>query len=304
MKKRIVLVLLAILIILVALPFIMNTEKREITDEVRAQAPGSFVQTSMGVVHYELAGPEDAQTVVFIHGATVPYYIWDPTFTALKEAGFRVLRYDLFGRGYSDRPKATYNEAFYEQQLFDLLQALDISDPVDLVSISMGGPIAAGFAVHYPQLVRRVVFFDPFFEAIKIPVLDIPGVGDYIMTVYMEPALPKMQLDDFYRPERFPDWPDRYRFQLQYKGFRQALLSTLLNFFNEDKLPVYQALNQLDKPVLLIWGEEDKTVPYETHTRLTAVLDAEFLSVPEAGHLPHLEQPDIVHPKLISFLQQ
>lgn len=303
-KKKIATIFLVIVIILAVLPLIRNTEKLELTDEVRAQAPGSFVQTPLGVVHYELAGPQDAQTVVFIHGGTVPYYLWDPTFAALKEAGFRVLRYDLFGRGYSDRPDAVYNNAFFEQQLFELLQALDIVGPVDLVSVSMGGPIAAGFTAHHPALVRRVVILDPFHEAMKIPLLGIPGVGDYIMTVYMEPALPKMQLDDFYRPERFPDWPDRYRFQMQYKGFRRALLSTLLNFLNEDKLPYFQALDASGKPILLVWGEEDQTVPYATHTRITDVLHAEFLSVPEAGHLPHLEQPDKVNPKIISFLQQ
>lgn len=302
MKKKLMFVLLALVIILAVLPVVRNTEKLEITDEVRAQAPGSFVNTPMGVVHYEMAGPADAQTVVLVHGGTVPYYLWDPTFAALKDAGFRVLRYDLFGRGYSDRPDAAYSNAFFEQQLLDLLQALDIAGPVDLVGVSMAGAIVAGFTDHHPQLVRRVVISDPFHEQMNIPLLGIPGVGDYIMTVYLEPALPKMQLDDFYRPERFPDWPERYRFQLQYKGFRRALLSTLLNFANEDKLPYFQALNKLDKPVLLIWGEEDKTVPYETHTRITQVLDAEFFPVPEAGHLPHLEQAEIVNPKIVSFL--
>ncbi len=304
MKKKAAIALIVIAVILAVLPQIRDTEKLELNDEVRAQAPGSFVNTPMGVVHYEMAGPPEAQTVVLVHGGTVPYYLWDPTFAALQDAGFRVLRYDLFGRGYSDRPDAAYSNAFFEQQLFDLLQALDITDPVDLVGISMSGAIVAGFTAHHPELVRRVVIMDPFHERMNIPLLGLPGVGDYIMTVFMEPALPKMQLDDFYRPERFPDWPDRYRFQMQYKGFHRALLSTLLNFANEDKLPYFQALDATGKPVLLMWGEQDRTVPYETHTRVTSVLHGEFLPIPEAGHLPHLEQPDIVNPKIVSFLQR
>ena len=66
---------------------------------------GSYVSLGAGVTHFELAGPPDAQTVVLVHGFSVPYYIWDPTFDALAAAGFRVLRYDLFGRGWSDRPE-------------------------------------------------------------------------------------------------------------------------------------------------------------------------------------------------------
>jgi pimeloyl-ACP methyl ester carboxylesterase len=50
---------------------------------------------SNGVVHYELTGSEDAPVVVLVHGFSVPCYVWDPTFEALTEAGFRVLRYDL-----------------------------------------------------------------------------------------------------------------------------------------------------------------------------------------------------------------
>ncbi len=303
MKRTIIVLCVIVLLVLIALYPIRNTETRTLDDTARAQAPGSFVQTPQGTVHYELAGPENAQTVVLVHGGTVPYYLWDPTFDALRDAGFRVLRFDLFGRGYSDRPAAAYSNAFFEQQLFDVLEALGIDQPVDLVGISMSGAIVAGFTAHHPERVRRVVIMDPFHEKMSIPLLGLPVLGDYLMAVYMEPGLPEMQLDDFYRPERFPDWPERYRFQMQYKGFRQALLSTLLHFANEDKLPYFQALAATGKPVLLFWGEQDRTVPYETHTRITAVLGGEFVPVPEAGHLPHLERPDIVNPKIISFLQ-
>ena len=81
-----------------------DRESETLTDAVRSQVSGSFLRLADGVVHYELAGPPptvlDARTVVLIHGFSVPYYIWDPTFEALAQAGFRVLRYDLYGRGY------------------------------------------------------------------------------------------------------------------------------------------------------------------------------------------------------------
>ena len=82
----------------------MRGETKRLTPEVRTGLPGNFIQLSDGVVHYELAGPEDAPVVVLVHGFSVPFFIWDPTFEGLSEAGFRVLRYDLYGRGFSDRP--------------------------------------------------------------------------------------------------------------------------------------------------------------------------------------------------------
>ena len=81
------------------------------------------------MVHYELEGPADGQPVVLVHGFSVPYYIWDPTFPALAAAGLRVLRYDLFGRGYSDRPDLPYTMELFVRQLKDLLEALQVNKP-------------------------------------------------------------------------------------------------------------------------------------------------------------------------------
>jgi len=78
-----------------------NLEKLQLNAAVREKLPGSFVQLPDGVMHYELAGPADGRLVVLIAGFSAPYTVWDPTFAALTQAGFRVLRYDHFGRGYS-----------------------------------------------------------------------------------------------------------------------------------------------------------------------------------------------------------
>ena len=63
---------------------------------------------------------------MLIHGFSVPYFIFDPTFNFLTKAGWRVLRYDLFGRGFSDRPHVRYNIDLFVRQLKELLDALNI----------------------------------------------------------------------------------------------------------------------------------------------------------------------------------
>src|SRR5664279_3166767 len=70
-----------------------DPETLELNAQVRASVPGSFVSLREGFTHYELRGQPGSRTVVLAAGATVPYYVWDPTFAALTEAGFRVLRY-------------------------------------------------------------------------------------------------------------------------------------------------------------------------------------------------------------------
>jgi pimeloyl-ACP methyl ester carboxylesterase len=106
----------------------------------------------------------------------------------------------------------------------------------------------------------------------------------------------------FYQPENFVDWPNLFHEQMKYKGFRRALLSTLRNFVSQDQLAVYREGSKRNKPVLLIWGKEDKTVPFSGNEKIRSVLEVSFLPVDKAGHLAYYERPDIVYPELIDFL--
>src|SRR5262245_47749978 len=94
-----------------------DPERRDLDDAARAALPGQFVKLSDGYTHYEISGPPDGRVVVLAAGFSVPYYIWDPTFSALTAGGFRVLRYDYYGRGYSDRPDIAFNDEMYVRQL-------------------------------------------------------------------------------------------------------------------------------------------------------------------------------------------
>ncbi len=276
------------------------------TPEVMAYG-GSYVSLGAGVTHFELAGPPDAQTVVLVHGFSVPYYIWDPTFNALTAAGFRVLRYDLFGRGWSDRPSVRYNPEFFDRQLLQLLDALGIRGPVDIVGASMGGPIAVNFATLHPERVRRVALFDPAFGPGFTPPwqLRAPLVGEYEMCVNIAPTLASGQRDDFIHPERYPDYFAKYLPQMCYRGFRHALLSSVRDFLPQDTTPAFQQLGASGKPVLLVWGRADQDVPFAISDGVRkAVPQAEFHPIDDAAHVPFYEHPEIVNPILIDFLRR
>lgn len=308
-RKRTISILVLLAAILVAAYFLSDGEQKRLDAKTRAALPGQFVTLSQGVVHYELAGPDDAPLVVLVHGFSVPYYVWDPTFEALTEAGFRVLRYDLYGRGYSDRPEVEYDLDLFTGQLRDLLTALDLGEPVTLVGLSFGGPIVASFANQYPQQVSGLVLIDPQVAQVSpgdILPLNLPLVGEYIMSVYMAPVmLPKSQADDFYRPERFPDWEVKYRLQEEFVGFKRAILSTIRNMVAMQPLEEYRGLGEQNLPVMLFWGQEDKTISAAEIGQLReAIPQAEFHPIPEAGHLPHYEQPEVVDALLVNFLDR
>lgn len=305
MKKvwKILGIIFGLIVLVVALlPVYFNTETGILDPYTRAQVSGDFIELPMGVTHYQEAGPDTGQTVLLVHGFSVPYYIWDPTFEALKNSGFHVIRFDLFGRGYSDRPQTEYNQALFTAQIKDLLSALEIQEAIHIIGLSMGGPITTEFTVSYPEKVDKVVLIDPVHESVDISVLKWPVMGEYLMSVYFAPYMIKSQLDDFYHPEAFGDWPPKFMAQMKFKGFNRAILSTLRNYMNTDKLPAYTSLGKLDKPVLLLWGTEDEKVPFDGNARIRSVLECEFWGIEETGHIPHYENPDPVNQRIIQFL--
>lgn len=279
---------------------------------VRETLPGKTAWLTDGVTYYELGGPENGIPVVLIHGFSVPNFLWDPTFAALAHAGFRVLRYDLFGRGYSDRPRLRYDKALFVRQLADLMDAVKF-EQANLVSLSMGGPIAAEFAFRFPKRVRNLAFLDPAGFDLGLPwtvnLLRVPILGEFMLGLlgrFGIGTLLDSMLSDFYYPtkEAVDYFVPRYLEQMKYYGFKRALLSSLRSGMLDEDLEVFRRLGRMDKPVLLIWGKEDRTVPYrhnETFRKL--VPQTQFHPIDEARHIPHFEHPELINPILVDFLK-
>ena len=288
---------------------LFRCETRILDDEARRSAPGDFVRLPDGMVHYELKGPPDGQPVVLVHGFSVPYYIWDPTVPALAAAGLRVLRYDLFGRGFSDRPDLPYTMELFVRQLKDLLEALQVNIPVSLVGLSMGGPVSAGFTVKYPAFVRKLCLLDPAgFQngrPILYRIISLPGLGETLIGLFANRLLASNQPADFYMPEKFPGYPEQFLPQMQYRGFKRAILSTLRVGPLGGLTQTYQSVAAQGLPVLLVWGRQDKVVPFRLSEKARQILpQAEFHAIDQAGHIAHYEKPELVNPLLIAFLKR
>lgn len=283
-----------------------DPETKTLDASARTGAPGKFVRLSDGVTGYDLAGPDTGRVIVLFSGATVPYYIWDSTSYALGANGFRVIRYDYYGRGFSDRPKLRYDLAAYDRQLSELLDTLGVRGPIDVAGVSMGGVIAANFADRHPDRVRSLVLVDPAFgNHTRAPFpLQIPGVGEYVMTTLGAPTMAKSQLDDFLHPERYPDWVSRYEVQMQYKGFLRSILDTRRGDVMKRPADSFTALASSRIPILLVWGKADHTVPFgRSDTVRAAFPRAEFHAIDGAAHLPQIEQASVFDSLLVSFLR-
>ncbi len=304
MKRKLLLIGVGVLLIILSvLPFVRSEEKFDLNESVRTNVKGQFIKLSHGTTHYELSGPEKGKLVVLVHGFSTPYFIWDSVTTSLHESGYKVLRFDLYGRGYSDRPDVVYNLDLFRFQIEDLLNSLHIQESFDIMGLSMGGPIVASFAGKNPDRVKKVVLIDPFSKKADIFPLSVPILGEYLNTVVYLPSLPKGIDKDFVDPTKVPSgWTKDYKTQLGFKGFGNAILSTLRNLISKDPKPYFEELASVNKPVLLFWGEEDKTTPIDTGLYVRELIKPEFVPIKRAGHLPHIEKPEEVLPAISKFL--
>lgn len=312
MKRAAIAVLFIVLLIAVLGGFyvVRNPERETLDDIARKSAPGRFIRLSDGVTHYVVDGPDSGRTVVLVHGFSVPLYIWDSTAAALSSAGYRVLRYDEYGRGWSDRPRVDYTADLYDRQLGELLDSLRVGERIDLAGVSMGGWVTATFAGRHANRVRSLVLVDPVAPSARpsapsfsARLRALPIVGSYVFQTTDVPKMADGQSSDFVEPSKFPDWADRYRTQVRFRGFGHALLSTRRAQAKVDLDSVYRTIDRAGTPVLLLWGTEDRTVPIDRSPRVrTAIPRAEFHPIQGVGHLPILERAALTDSLILAFL--
>lgn len=262
----------------------------------RAKAPGHFADLSVGTTHWLAEGPESGEVVILVPGATLPLWIWKDLPSKLAAAGFRTIRYDLLGRGYSDRPRGPYNNDLFDTQLLELIKALGIERKVHLVGLAFGCPIISEFAVRHTDLVRSLCFIGPDGFGVQISrgarFLMTPVIGPYIFSVIGTRLLMK-RIDDYSANATIKDWlRARYAPELEFKGFKRALRSSVQHMPIHDAATSYASADAR-LPIAVIWGDRDHVTPMPNPAKLRAVLKrAKVHVLPDVGHLPHHERPD------------
>ena len=302
--RYLAIVILSVVVVAEGIYLWKTPERGWIDDAARAGAPGKFVRLSQGVTHYEVSGPDTGRVVVLVHGFSVPYYIWDSTAAGLSAAGHRVIRYDVFGRGLSDRPDVDYDGALVSRQLDELMDSLHVRPPFDLMGLSFGGFVTGTYVAEHANKVRTLTLVDPVASSGKLPtMLTLPVIGPWIWQVTAVPGMAEGQASDFLHREKWPNWADAYRPQMRYRGFGRARLRSAIASSHIDYAAHYAAVGKTGVPVLLVWGKQDSTVSITLSDVVrTNIPGIDFLAVDSSGHLPHMEQAALVREKMLSFL--
>jgi pimeloyl-ACP methyl ester carboxylesterase len=297
--------LIVMIFVLVGIYYFSDKETKILDAKERDMLGGSYITLSDGVTHYKLVGPAGGQLVVLVHGGTVPMWTWDKQIKALNDAGFRVLVYDEYGRGYSDRPKVVYNQDLYEKQLSELLEKLGINEKFDLVGLSLGGGIAVGFAAQYPEKIQKLVLISPLIKNYHVPsILKIPMIGEFAVRTFGIKKISERFAALFEGNQEGDKYKKLFEEQTRYKGFQRSLLSMLRNNAIGDYTDSYEKLGERKRDILLIWGTDDSEINQEMITEIKNYLPGlKFEAVDGVGHGIVFQKPGVVNNLLIDFLK-
>ena len=280
-------------------------KNQDFRDAVLQENNGDYVLLSKGYTYYEEANSESTKgNTILVHGFSVPSYIWEVTFNTLKEKGYRVVMMDLFGRGNSDNPDLPQTDELRAQQVLDLMDALGIEKAV-LAGLSNGGRIISKMAVLDASKIEALFYVSSSgfvdYESQMDTTVSPEEITSFIETY---PTRSAGQLEDFYAPEQFPEWPQKYEKLLSHKGFAKALLSTQKNLTTMDE--IHQTIDSLELPVYTFWGVHDKVVVYtDFDKKLNKLLpNMKEYFIEEAGHLPHMENKKVFEDYFLSSLQE
>ncbi|KAL5631383.1 hypothetical protein ACGC1H_007038 [Rhizoctonia solani] len=282
--------------------------------------PGYTVELTKGETRYWLIGPEEGKRVVLIHGLSIPSLIWKEVATRLGRAGFRVLLFDLYGRGYSEAPDARttpYDVDLYITQLALLMQYIGWRR-ARIVGLSMGGAIAAAFAAKFPWLVDSNVgliasvgvmegaiggLFAFIFGSAAFQRFRHSALGQTLFTPAPPPAIPP----NLSKSEQLL-LKEHTLFGLQsaiLPGYTAAVAASvfvgpLRGLENE-----FKKLGKLKGvKVQIIWGTKDAIVSYKYAAKIKELIPhAELVTIDGAGHDLCATHYEVVSDNLIGFLR-
>ena len=252
----------------------------------------TWVETTQGkvrLVRYGADSPTTRPLAVLVHGYAGSLDVFaDPTRSnlcrKLEEEGFEVLAFDLYGHGGSDCPDTHFSAELFASQLAEICISFNIRQPFVLIAHSMGSSVAVTFAHRYPSFVSRLV-------------LICPSIADVPMELKLRFALRipffREVLSYFIIPT-FGEGTNENNAGMLRACYR--LLETRLHnggSWNAGDTKALSMLSQLmsshlSEPgkVLILWGQEDRVVPFQQARVLASVAgEAGFCVLKQADHM-------------------
>lgn len=240
--------------------------------------------------------------IVLLHAFPLSSSMWKPQIERLSSKNWRIITPDFPGFGDSLLNSDVSKIEDLAQAVADLLSALNIEKAI-IGGLSMGGYVALNFARLFPEKVEALILADTSaaadtkekresrFELVE----DIRKKGSEVLIEKMLPNL----ISDFTK-ENNPDLVKHLENTFKEVSADGAIAAL---FGMAERRDHVEFIKTIDKPTLLIFGENDKVTDLEAAKTLNAnISSSELVVIPVVGHYSNLEQPQAFNDAIIDFL--
>jgi len=271
--------------------------------------------------HYILSGSENSPLVVLIHGIDSFFYNFDRiSLRLVQQHGFRVLYYDLLGRGFSSPHQSNlYGKEQHVDQLHSLLEHLQLNTvPFHLLGFSMGGSLATIYATRFPEEIKALTLLSPagLMEGTDIYWLrNLWCTHGLLQNMIIQKSLRQETSNSFHNKTGIYKEREDFMFAMKRRVFSnnkhqaEATWQSILQFPLYDIHNEAEMLaNQVNLPVHLVFGDKDRVVEFRHNFgQWKSILDTgrckpEYSVFPDGGHNLLLEYPDETEEILVRFM--
>jgi pimeloyl-ACP methyl ester carboxylesterase len=252
-----------------------------------------------GRIGYDVAG--DGPLVVCVPGMGDLRSVYRYLVPVLVEAGHRVVTMDLRGHGDSDATFEAYDDVAAGTDVLALVRELG-AGPAMLVGNSMGAGAVTWAAAEAPDLVAGLVLIGPFVRQVPVGTASTLAFRFALMRPW-GPAAWNAWYARLYpgrKPADLEAHRERIRRSLARPGHWQAFAATT----HTSHAPVEARLAEVRAPVLVVIGGRDPDFPDPSAEAALIAdrLQGRAVVLPEAGHYPQAEYPEVVGPLVRDFL--
>jgi pimeloyl-ACP methyl ester carboxylesterase len=263
-------------------------------------------------IHVHEEGSPTGKVALLIHGWGSSWYAVSPLLPLLRQR-YRCLAVDLPGYGASPHGPGRTTIAGYADLLTSLIGEVT-TQPVVLVGHSMGGMISLMIALKRPELVERMVLLCPTVSGhlsllINLTLLPFVVLERFPLTnVIVGVFEPLVGITD--RLLRAPLFADRT--DISNEDYERIKADTRRRDQGRIRAECFRAMREndlrgklgpIDIPSLVIWGMEDNTVPLRDASVVAREWpQADLRVIPNAGHWPQFETPEITERYVRAFL--
>lgn len=265
-----------------------------------------FIEVNNRQLHYLAAG--SGEPILCLHGWPTSSHLWRNIMPSLAQT-YQVIALDLPGFGQSSKlPNDSYSFRYYLEILDGFLDALEITQ-LSLMVHDLGGPIGLLWAVRNPERIKRLVLFNTLVYPnvsgmVKLFVAStmIPGVRHWLSSPRGITWALRFGVEN--KANLTPKVLEPYLAPFKPSDARRALLKTAQRLSSKGFQEITEKLPNLDIPVRLIYGENDRILPKVATTMARVQQDlpqATLTALPNCGHFLQEDVPEQISQLLSEF---